>query len=94
MPPALVQWYVGEMQKSRPGPKGTHGVAVDSRFPNTNQSRHCYQMYIDYHRCVKKRGDSYEPCKFFQKTYKTLCPQFWVEKWDEQIANDAFPGDI
>jgi len=96
MPPVLVEWYVDKLKNSRTPPKEirAHAVGVDSRFPNQNQTRHCYQMYLDYHRCVKKRGEGYEPCNYFAHAYKTICPQFWVEKWDEQRANDAFPGDI
>ncbi|KAE8747029.1 hypothetical protein FOCC_FOCC006285 [Frankliniella occidentalis] len=94
MAPKLVEWYVNNLREARPAPAGYHTVAPDSRFPNQNQTRHCYQMYLDYHRCVKKRGEKYEPCNYFQKAYKTICPEFWFEKWDEQIQNGTFPGDI
>ncbi len=25
----------------------------DARFPNTNQTRNCWQNYIDFHRCIQ-----------------------------------------
>ncbi|KAL1427270.1 hypothetical protein MTO96_017561 [Rhipicephalus appendiculatus] len=66
----------------------------DPRFPNTNQTRNCWQNYVDFHRCEKVKGKDYEPCKYFQRVYKALCPNAWIEKWDEQIANDCFAGKI
>uniref|UniRef100_A0A2K6G387 Cytochrome c oxidase subunit 6B2 n=1 Tax=Propithecus coquereli TaxID=379532 RepID=A0A2K6G387_PROCO len=37
----------------------------DPRFPNQNQTRNCYQNFLDFHRCVKtmkRRGKSEQPC--------------------------------
>ncbi|XP_050029595.1 cytochrome c oxidase subunit 6B1 [Dermacentor andersoni] len=69
-------------------------VPFDPRFPNTNQTRNCWQNYVDFHRCEKVKGKGYEPCKYFQRVYKALCPNAWIDKWDEQIANDCFAGKI
>lgn len=43
-----------------------------------NCNRNCYQNYLDYHRCQKVKGADYEPCEWFKKVYKTLCPRTWV----------------
>ncbi|KXS20022.1 cytochrome c oxidase, subunit VIb [Gonapodya prolifera JEL478] len=64
----------------------------DARFPNTNQTRNCWQNYVDYFRCVRVKGEDFAPCEQFQKTYKSLCPTKWVEKWDEQRENGVFPA--
>ncbi|XP_063990731.1 cytochrome c oxidase subunit 6B1-like [Diachasmimorpha longicaudata] len=69
-------------------------VPYDPRFPNTNQTRNCYQNYVDFHRCSKVRGEDYEACRYFKRVYQILCPNAWIEKWDEQIAEDRFPGNI
>lgn len=66
----------------------------DPRFPNQNQTRYCYQSYIDYHRCQKLRGADYEPCTYFKKCFQSMCPNAWVEKWDEQRESGTFPGRI
>ncbi|GAB6021428.1 Cytochrome c oxidase subunit 6B1 [Chamberlinius hualienensis] len=66
----------------------------DPRFPNQNQTRYCWQSYVDYHRCQKVKGKDYEPCKYFKKVYHSMCPNAWVEKWDDQLANGTFPGRI
>merc|ERR1712130_952577 len=46
------------------------------------------------HRCQKIKGEEYEPCLFFQKNFKTICPSAWIEKWDEQREKGAFPANI
>lgn len=66
----------------------------DPRFPNQNVTRYCYQSYVDFHRCQKKRGEDFAPCNYFKKVYKTMCPNAWIEKWDEQRENGTFPGRI
>ena len=75
-------------------------IPFDPRFPNQNQTRNCWQNYVDFHRCQKLKvgtcllspcscyiicyllpqGEEYEPCQFFFKNFKTVCPNAWVEK--------------
>lgn len=50
----------------------------DARFPNTNQTRNCWQNYIDYHKCVKAKGEDYEPCTYYKRVFTSLCPHEWV----------------
>nr|XP_043890169.1 cytochrome c oxidase subunit 6B1 [Solea senegalensis] len=69
----------------------------DARFPNTNQTRNCYQNYVDYHRCNKAleaKGQDLTPCQWYMRVYKSLCPNSWVSRWDEQIENGSFAGKI
>ncbi|KAK7899285.1 hypothetical protein WMY93_020138 [Mugilogobius chulae] len=69
----------------------------DARFPNTNQTRNCFQNYLDFHRCSKAlsaKNQDTAPCEWFQKVYKSLCPNSWVTKWDEQVDNGNFAGRI
>nr|KAI8766401.1 cytochrome c oxidase subunit 6B-like [Biomphalaria glabrata] len=66
----------------------------DARFPNQNQTRNCWQNYVDYYRCQKLKGEDYAPCEYFKKVFTQLCPGFWVEQWDDQRANGAFAGKI
>ncbi|KAI5644194.1 cytochrome oxidase c subunit VIb domain-containing protein [Phthorimaea operculella] len=56
--------------------------------------RHCYQSYLDFHRCQKVRGEKYEACQYFKRVYKSMCPNEWVDKWDSQIEQGNFPGKI
>ena len=64
----------------------------DARFPNTNQTKNCWQNYVDYFKCVRAKGSDFAPCKRFQKTYFSLCPPLWLDRWDEQRENNVFPA--
>lgn len=66
----------------------------DARFQMCNQDKACWQNYVDYFRCIKKKGEDYEPCNWFKKQYQGLCPGFWTERWDEQREAGAFPAKI
>ncbi|XP_024008320.1 cytochrome c oxidase subunit 6b-1 [Eutrema salsugineum] len=66
---------------------------ADFRFPTTNQTRHCFTRYIEYHRCVAAKGDEAPECDKFAKFYRSLCPSEWVDS-DEQRENGTFPGPL
>ncbi|KAJ0257612.1 hypothetical protein HA466_0084530 [Hirschfeldia incana] len=67
---------------------------ADFRFPTTNQTRHCFTRYIEYHRCVAAKGDDAPECDKFSKFYRSLCPGEWVDRWNEQRENGTFPGPL
>lgn len=85
-----------EIEKMSEGNSGSplHTVGFDPRFPNQNQTRHCWQSYVDYHKCIGMKGEEFAPCKVFWRTYSSLCPLDWVEKWDDQREKGIFAGDI
>ncbi|KAK4374923.1 hypothetical protein RND71_005600 [Anisodus tanguticus] len=67
---------------------------ADFRFPTTNQTRHCFTRYVEFHRCVTAKGDEAADCDKFAKYYHALCPGEWVERWNEQRENGTFPGPL
>ncbi|XP_050214187.1 cytochrome c oxidase subunit 6b-1 [Mercurialis annua] len=67
---------------------------ADFRFPTTNQSRHCFTRYVEYHRCVAAKGEGAQECDKFAKFYRSLCPGEWVDRWNEQRENGTFPGPL
>ncbi|XP_020224405.1 cytochrome c oxidase subunit 6b-1 [Cajanus cajan] len=67
---------------------------ADFRFPTTNQTRHCFTRYIEYHRCIAAKGDGASECDKFAKYYRSLCPGEWVDRWNEQRENGTFPGPL
>ncbi|KZP27304.1 cytochrome c oxidase subunit VIb [Athelia psychrophila] len=72
-------------------------AGFDARFPNTNQTRHCFQNYTDYFKCIAAKGDDYAPCKQFKRAYNSLCPSAYlllIEKWDDQRENGTFPANL
>uniref|UniRef100_A0A453CB69 Uncharacterized protein n=1 Tax=Aegilops tauschii subsp. strangulata TaxID=200361 RepID=A0A453CB69_AEGTS len=50
---------------------------ADFRFPTTNQTRHCFTRYVEFHRCVSAKGDEAAECEKFAKYYRSLCPAEW-----------------
>ncbi|KAI8872960.1 cytochrome c oxidase, subunit VIb [Ramicandelaber brevisporus] len=66
----------------------------DSRFPNTNQTRRCWQNYVDYNRCINALGEGSDDCVGFLKTYKSLCPISWTDKWDSERDEGRSPFDL
>jgi len=69
-------------------------IPFDARFPNQNQTRNCWQNYVDYHRCQKLKGQDYAPCDYFKKAYTALCPNEWIEMYDGQREQKSFAGKI
>ncbi|MED6292737.1 Cytochrome c oxidase subunit 6B1, partial [Characodon lateralis] len=77
--------------------KNYRTAPFDARFPNTNQTRNCYQNYLDFHRCNKAlsaKNQDTAPCQWYRRVYKSLCPISWVEKWDGQLESGSFAGRI
>lgn len=66
----------------------------DPRFPNTNQTKNCWQNYVDYHLCLAAKGEDYEPCGYFKRVYKIICPQNWVSRWDDLRSEGRFAADL
>lgn len=50
----------------------------DKRFPTTNQTKHCWARYLEFHACTKAKGEDDPECEKFQRWYKSLCPAEWV----------------
>ncbi|KAJ3609812.1 hypothetical protein NHX12_024322, partial [Muraenolepis orangiensis] len=60
--------------------KNYRTAPFDARFPNTNQTRNCYQNYLDFHRCTKalsSKDQDVAPCDWYKRVYKSLCPISW-----------------
>ncbi|TYH66121.1 hypothetical protein ES332_D06G101200v1 [Gossypium tomentosum] len=38
---------------------------ADFRFPTTNQTRHCFTCYIEFHRCLAAKGEESNQCERF-----------------------------
>ncbi|SMR45062.1 unnamed protein product [Zymoseptoria tritici ST99CH_3D1] len=69
----------------------TSAAGFDARFPNQNQTKHCWQNYVDYHKCILAKGEDFKPCRQFFLAYRSLCPIGWSNRWDEQREAGTFP---
>ncbi|PIA46078.1 hypothetical protein AQUCO_01600390v1 [Aquilegia coerulea] len=61
---------------------------ADFRFPTTNQSRHCFTRYIEFHRCLAAKGEESGECNKFAKYYRSLCPGEWPQRIRKQHMNE------
>ncbi|XP_032702475.1 cytochrome c oxidase subunit 6B1-like [Lontra canadensis] len=77
--------------------KNYQTAPFDSPIPNQNQTRNCWQNYLDFHHCEKvmtaKGGDIFV-CEWYQCVYKSLCPISWVSAWDNCQEEGTFSGKI
>ncbi|XP_013381150.1 cytochrome c oxidase subunit 6B1 [Lingula anatina] len=62
----------------------------DARFTTWNQMRLCWQNFADYQRCIKLKGKTYEPCKWFSNRYLSFCPAKKRNKLHFLVEEDAF----
>ncbi len=69
----------------------TMKLGIDPRFTQANQTRACWQSYVDYHRCINRKGESYGPCQYFMHKFNVWCPRAWIERWDDQRDQGIFP---
>ncbi|KAI5241403.1 hypothetical protein E4T43_05484 [Aureobasidium subglaciale] len=72
----------------------TRHSGFDARFPNQNQTKHCWQNYVDYHKCILAKGEDFKPCRQFFLAYRSLCPSSWATRWDDQRENGTFPAKL
>ncbi|KAM4059928.1 cytochrome oxidase c subunit VIb domain-containing protein [Hirsutella rhossiliensis] len=79
-----------KITRSRPEANST-AAGTDARFPNMNQTKHCWQNYVDYHKCILAKGEDFAPCRQFWLAYRSLCPSGWSSRWDEQREAGNFP---
>eukprot|EP00030_Apusomonadida_sp_AF-17_P007552 a841793_127.p3 GENE.a841793_127~~a841793_127.p3 ORF type:complete len:100 (+),score=25.20 a841793_127:36-302(+) len=63
----------------------------DYRFPHTNQAKNCWANFNMAVRCRMDNGVDHPTCLPFKKTYRSLCPDAWVKKWEEQLAAGTYP---
>ncbi|OZJ02617.1 Cytochrome c oxidase subunit 6B [Bifiguratus adelaidae] len=69
-------------------------AGFDARFPNTNQTKHCWQNYVDYYKCINARGEDFPACKQFYRAYHSLCPNEWISKWDTERDEGKNPANF
>ncbi|CAK9290150.1 unnamed protein product [Gordionus sp. m RMFG-2023] len=73
---------------------GIKTAPYDARFPNQNQTLNCWQNYVDYYRCINKKGEDFDLCQYFKFIYVKLCPSTWIEKYDNLRETDCFPAKL
>ena len=64
----------------------------DPRFPTTNQAKHCFTRYNEFHKCAKEKDAEDPQCLKYKRFAATICPSDWTTKWDEQRENGTWAG--
>ncbi|KAL3670869.1 hypothetical protein V7S43_004054 [Phytophthora oleae] len=65
---------------------------LDPRFPNQNQSQHCWTRYNEYVLCLKNNDGDEDTCKKYFQFAASLCPSSWTDRWNEQREEGTFQG--
>uniref|UniRef100_A0A0R3S395 Cytochrome c oxidase subunit n=1 Tax=Elaeophora elaphi TaxID=1147741 RepID=A0A0R3S395_9BILA len=91
--PNAPEWFSREYNEKQRGADGVLWSAPhDVRYPQYKATRHCFDYYVDYHRCITLLSEKHEKCKIFRNVFMDLCPSHWVEAWNKQIEQGIFPA--
>ncbi|XP_056847996.1 putative cytochrome c oxidase subunit 6b-like isoform X2 [Raphanus sativus] len=60
---------------------GETDSARDELFPVTNETRHCFNRYMQYHRCLEGKGKDTNDCNSLRDYVRTMCPETLVSKY-------------
>ncbi|XP_029166372.1 cytochrome c oxidase subunit 6b-3-like [Nylanderia fulva] len=63
----------------------------DPRFQQQNQTQRCFVMYTDFYRCESILGEDSEACTWFKDVFTSICPNAWVQHWDELRLTGRLP---
>ncbi|GMH80209.1 hypothetical protein TL16_g08448, partial [Triparma laevis f. inornata] len=61
-------------------------------FNTMNQAPHCWQRYNEWVVCLKQTSGDEEKCQPMRGLARGICPDDWVEKWDEERPKGIFMG--
>lgn len=64
----------------------------DVRFPSPNQSKRCYAVYCEFHKCLKDQDGDDSNCRRLMRTYRSICPDEWIENWNQMREDGTWFG--
>lgn len=47
-------------------------------------------MYTDFYRCERILGTGSNACTWFKQVFTSICPNNWIERWDNLRAEGKF----
>ncbi|KFK45002.1 hypothetical protein AALP_AA1G331400 [Arabis alpina] len=62
------------------------------RDSTANETRHCFNRYMQYNKCIEKKGSDANDCNNLRDYVRSLCPEELVEKWEEQRRLGTLPS--
>ncbi|GAU38205.1 hypothetical protein TSUD_226270 [Trifolium subterraneum] len=75
-------------EKARTGENGVESPSSDY------QIRHCYTKYVEYQRCIQKKGEKAPECQKISTHFRSMCPTEWITEWDKEREEGKFPEKI
>lgn len=76
----------------------TLSLQPDPRFPNVNQTRRCWQLYIDWLKCLRQETGDFDPsqdvedrCGVLRRASRIACPAEWIDRWEEAREEEISP---
>eukprot|EP00587_Corethron_hystrix_P015088 CAMPEP_0113302292 /NCGR_PEP_ID=MMETSP0010_2-20120614/3161_1 /TAXON_ID=216773 ORGANISM="Corethron hystrix, Strain 308" /NCGR_SAMPLE_ID=MMETSP0010_2 /ASSEMBLY_ACC=CAM_ASM_000155 /LENGTH=63 /DNA_ID=CAMNT_0000156049 /DNA_START=193 /DNA_END=384 /DNA_ORIENTATION=- /assembly_acc=CAM_ASM_000155 len=57
-----------------------------------NQAPHCWNRYNEYVLCLKETSGDDQACRKLRGLALSICPNDWVENWDEERDEGIFAG--
>ncbi|CAH2035006.1 unnamed protein product [Thlaspi arvense] len=76
------------------GPGGDTGSAADEEFQVTSETRHCFNRFKQYHKCIEDKGRDTNDCNSLRDYVRSMCPENLVEKWEEQRKSGTLPSSV
>ncbi len=65
----------------------------DHKFSGAqNQAFHCFNRFNEYVLCLKTTESDADKCKPLRQLAHSICPDDWINKWDEEIPKGTFAG--
>ncbi|KAL1354462.1 putative cytochrome c oxidase subunit 6b-like isoform X1 [Arachis hypogaea] len=58
------------------------------------QTRHCYVKYVEYHRCIKQKGEKTFECNKLGNSLSSSCPTELIAEWDKERREGQFPDAL
>ncbi|PYH99581.1 cytochrome c oxidase subunit 6B [Aspergillus ellipticus CBS 707.79] len=81
---AIPEYDPDEPVETKPFKFVTGELSLRPLEPKSDVTKHCWQNYVDYHKCVNAKGEDFRPCRQFFHAFRSLCPKPWTDRWDGQ----------
>lgn len=68
-------------------------ASYDVRIPSMNQAKNCWTKYEEFYKCSEEKGAEDPKCVSYKKAFRSLCPNEWVEMWEDLRTEGNFYGE-
>lgn len=73
--------------------KDVSNAPPDARFPNMNQTQHCWTKFNTFIMCMNHfEGADQKRCMVHRRHFKEMCPDRMTNQWIDQINDEVWVG--